>query len=207
MVDFDKIKDFFTISFKSISKRQTRSWLTMIGIFIGIAAVVALVSLGEGLKNAVNAQFGFLGSDILSIQAEGMAMAGPPGTGVTNPLSDDLAVKLEKVIGVEAAVNRYIRSGTLVFNDYQGIGIAMSIPSGENRKIIKDMLGLTIEYGRLLKDGDNRKVVLGGTFSDGSKNGFDRAIKVGDNILLNDLKYQVVGLLNLKEVFFLIRLL
>ena len=199
--------EYVKMAMKSLGNRRLRSWLTMIGIFIGIAAVVSLIGLGEGLKNAVNAQFGFLGSDILSIQAEGMAMAGPPGTGVTNPLSDDLAVKLEKVIGVEAAVNRYIRSGTLVFNDYQGIGIAMSIPSGENRKIIKDMLGLTIEYGRLLKDGDNRKVVLGGTFSDGSKNGFDRAIKVGDNILLNDLKYQVVGLLKLKEVFFLIRLL
>ncbi len=44
------IKDFFFISFKSLSRRKLRSWLTMIGIFIGIAAVVSLIGLGQGLR-------------------------------------------------------------------------------------------------------------------------------------------------------------
>jgi macrolide transport system ATP-binding/permease protein len=55
----------------------------MIGIFIGIAAVVSLIGLGEGLREAINSQLGFLGTDVLAITASGGF--GPPGTGVVNP--------------------------------------------------------------------------------------------------------------------------
>ena len=48
------ITDFFNLAVQGIIHRRMRSWLTMIGIFIGIAAVVALISLGEGLRGAVN---------------------------------------------------------------------------------------------------------------------------------------------------------
>ncbi|MCK5629367.1 MAG: ABC transporter permease, partial [Nanoarchaeota archaeon] len=50
----------------------------MIGIFIGIAAVVALVSLGQGLKEAITGQFAGFGTDKLVIQAAGVAAFGPP---------------------------------------------------------------------------------------------------------------------------------
>ena len=77
----------------------------MIGIFIGIAAVVSLIGLGEGLRNAITGQFGFLGTDVLSIQASGLAIAGPPGTGTANPLSDDLAEKIcDRLFGCEECV-------------------------------------------------------------------------------------------------------
>ena len=45
------LKDYFRIVMENILHRKIRSWLTMIGIFIGIAAVVSLVSLGQGLEN------------------------------------------------------------------------------------------------------------------------------------------------------------
>ncbi|MFC1728642.1 ABC transporter permease, partial [Nanoarchaeota archaeon] len=47
------IKDYFFLAFRSIAKRRLRSWLTMIGIFIGIAAVVSLIGLGEGLRETI----------------------------------------------------------------------------------------------------------------------------------------------------------
>ena len=53
------IKDYFVLALRNLTKRKLRSWLTMIGIFIGIAALVALVSLGEGLRGAILGQFGF----------------------------------------------------------------------------------------------------------------------------------------------------
>jgi len=51
------ITDFFRLAVKSIRHRKMRSWLTMIGIFIGIAAVVSLISLGDGMRAAINDQF------------------------------------------------------------------------------------------------------------------------------------------------------
>ena len=44
------ITDYVKLSFNNLKTRKLRSWLTMLGIFIGIAAVVALIGLGEGLR-------------------------------------------------------------------------------------------------------------------------------------------------------------
>ena len=63
------IKDYFRIGFNNLRRRKLRSWLTMIGIFIGIAAVVSLISLGQGLQTAVTAQFATLSTDKLTIQS------------------------------------------------------------------------------------------------------------------------------------------
>jgi len=47
------MKDYFFLAFNNLRRRKLRAWLTILGIFIGIAAVVALISLGQGLREAV----------------------------------------------------------------------------------------------------------------------------------------------------------
>lgn len=194
------IKDHLVYVINNLKNRKLRSWLTMIGIFIGIAAVVSLIGLGEGLRTAILDQFGFLGTDILSVQASGIAF-GPPGTGTVTPLSRDLADKIENINGVEAAINRYIESGTLEFNDVQAIGLAASMPDGEDRKVIERMINLKTSEGRLLRDGDGKKLVLGNDFS--KDDTFGRGIRAGDKVLLNGENFVVAGILERKGSFFL----
>jgi putative ABC transport system permease protein len=191
--------DYIKFSLGNFKRRKIRSFLTMIGIFIGIAAVVSLIGLGEGLRIAILSQFGFLGTDVLSVRAAGLDYAGPPGTGSVSPLTDDLADKIAKVSGVEAAINRYLKSGTFEFNDKQIIGSAMSMPEGDGRKMAEKMANLKAEQGRLLKDGDGRRVVLGSAFA--KEDIFGKGIKVGDTVLLSDIKYDVVGILEKKGSF------
>ena len=174
----------------------------MIGIFIGIAAVVALIGLGEGLRTAITAQFGFLGADVLSVQASGLNFAGPPGFGTPNPLDDELVDKIDNIRGVEAAINRYLNSVIMKFNDKQNVEFAASVPINENRKIFEEMLNLKVESGRLLKDGDSRQIVLGNNFKL-EDNQFQKAIQVGDKITINDLIFEVVGILEKKGSFIL----
>ena len=136
------------------------------------------------------------------VQASG-GFAGPPGSSVVDPLSDDLADKISRINGVEVAFNRYITSGTLEFNDRQGIGLAGSYPDGDNRKVFEKILNLKSEQGRLLKDGDGKKAVLGNSFTE--EGNFGRGIKTGDRILLNDVEFNVVGILEKKGSFLLDR--
>jgi putative ABC transport system permease protein len=192
-------KDYILFAFNNLRRRRLRSWLTMLGIFIGIAAVVALIGLGEGLRSAVIGQFGVLGSDVLSVQASGIDFAGPPGQAVTTPLTTDLSNKIRRVSGVEAVINRYIESGTIEFNERQSIGIVLSIPSGEDRKTMERMLNLKAEEGRLLKDGDSRKVLLGNDFEDDAL--FGRQLQTGSRVLINDEQFEVVGFLEKKGSF------
>lgn len=194
------IQDYFSLALRNIFKRGLRSWLTMIGIFIGIAAVVGLIGLGEGLRIAISAQFGFLGTDVLSIQASGLNFAGPPGFAVPDPLSDELAEKIKKLPGIEASFNRHIASGKIEWNNIQEIGYVGSVPIGEDRRRFEEMVNLNLIQGRMLKDGDGRKVVLGNDFAK-EDNAYKKSIGVGDNILINNEKYQVVGVLEKKGSF------
>src|SRR3989344_3750330 len=97
------IKDYFFLSVSNLRRRKLRSWLTMIGIFIGIAAVVSLISLGQGLQDAINEQFEQLGKDKIIIQPKSL---GPPGSVASASLiltSKDLEV-IKNVRGVEWAI-------------------------------------------------------------------------------------------------------
>src|SRR4030042_1748442 len=108
------LTDYFTIALRSLLKRRLRTYLTMIGIFIGIAAVVSLIGLGEGLRVAITSQFGFLGTDVLSIQASGIS-TGPPGMGAVAPLKDTYKDKIEEINGIDSVFNRDIATIKIEF--------------------------------------------------------------------------------------------
>ncbi len=189
------IKDFFIFSINNLKKRKMRSWLTMIGIFIGIATVVSLIGLGEGLRHAINSQFGFLGTDILSVTASGGF--GPPGTGVVDPLTDKELNAIKSVHGVEGVAGRIIESGKLVFNNRVGFGFAASMPDGEERKVMERLMNMEAQKGRLLKDGDKGVVFLGANFME-EDNGFEKPILPGSKVELLDVEFKVIGILEKK---------
>ena len=81
------IRDYLLFAYRNTTKRSLRTWLTTIGIFIGIAAVVSLISLGQGLQTAILGQFSSLSADRLIVQNTGTAF-GPPGSTVASKLNE-----------------------------------------------------------------------------------------------------------------------
>ena len=112
------ITDHFKISIRSVLKRRVRSWLTIIGIFIGIAAIVSLISLGRGMENAIASQFSSLGTDKLTVTASGTGF-GPPGSTAVKKLTTGNIDAIRKINGVDLAFSRMIRSARTEFNDKQ----------------------------------------------------------------------------------------
>jgi putative ABC transport system permease protein len=192
------IKDYLIFSIKNLRNRKLRSWLTMIGIVIGITAVVSLISIGQGLRVAISSQFGDIGTDKLAVQASGGF--GPPGTGVVTPLTKDNVKKIEQVNGVKNAVGRLTRSGKLTFNDHAAFGMAASMAEGDDRKLIEEALTLEAGDGRLLRDGDSKKTVLGSNLGEEDA-GFGKQIVVGSKVLIQDEAFEVIGLLEKKGSF------
>ena len=185
--------DYFKLAFRNLKHRGIRSWLTLLGIFIGVLAVISLVSLGTGLKTAVASQFGIGTTEVISVQAGGISAAGPPGTGVTKFLTYSDADAIERLSTVEAAIPRIITSGKLEYNDFVGFGYAASIPDGDKRDLVYEILDINPEVGRLLKDGDTNKVVLGYNFLK-EDNGFRKPIVPGKTVLIQDKEFEVVGI-------------
>jgi len=192
------IGEYLIFALNNLKRRRLRSWLTMIGIFIGIAAVVSLIGLGEGLRFAITSQFGFLGTDIMAVTATGGF--GPPGTGVVNPLTDKELDKIKSINGVEDAAGRLIEPGKLIFNRKAGFGYAASVPDGEGRKLIEHVTNMEAQKGRLLKDGDKDLVVLGSMFGE-DDNPFGKAIVPGSKVIIQDKEFKVIGILEKKGNF------
>jgi len=194
--------DYFRLAFKNVRKRGLRSWLTVLGIFIGIAAVVSLISLGNGLQAAVVAQFGISSTEVISVQAGGLNSYGPPGSGAVNPLVESDVEAIGRLNVVEKAIRRNIRAGKLEFNDKVVFGYATNVPDGEDRQFVYDTIEAEAEAGRLLEDGDDKLVVQGYNFYV-NKVGLNKEVTPGDNVLINDESFEVVGIMKKKGSFIL----
>ncbi|PIN72471.1 peptide ABC transporter permease, partial [Candidatus Woesearchaeota archaeon CG10_big_fil_rev_8_21_14_0_10_47_5] len=73
------ITDYLIMAARNITKKRLRSWLTMMGIFVGIAAVVALISIGQGFQRTINEEFEKVGTNRITVQP-GSAFGGTPGS-------------------------------------------------------------------------------------------------------------------------------
>ena len=192
------IRDYFNLSFISLKNRGLRSWLTIVGIFIGIAAIISLISLGEGLRETVLAQFDFLTVDILTVQASGLSF-GPPGEGAVNPLLEDYVDDIGRIRGVDVAIGRIIENAKLRFNQRTDFTYAGSMPDGEERREVERIGQFEIDKGRMLKDGDTKKVVLGNNYRKSDRMG--KAVRLRDDVIVNGVKFEVVGFLKKKGSF------
>ncbi|HHE36271.1 MAG TPA: FtsX-like permease family protein [Candidatus Woesearchaeota archaeon] len=85
------------------------------------------------------------------------------------------------------------------FNDKQRISYTVSIPEGDKRKVLERMANLEAEQGRLLRDDDNKAVLLGNDFTKDDM--FGKGVRAGDKVLINDKEFRVVGILKKKGSF------
>jgi len=186
------MKDHFFLAFSNLKRRGLRSWLTMIGIFIGIAAVVGLISLGQGLQAAINDQFEQLGKDKIMIQSKTI---GPPGSASSEKLiltTKDLET-IKNVRGVENVVGILMKTSVLSFKDESKITIAIGI-NPEEISLFSQMQSFKIIDGRDLKKGDGFKAIVGYNNAIDGKI-WKGAVQVGSTIEIEGVEFKVVGIL------------
>jgi len=186
------MKDHFLLAFSNLKRRGLRSWLTMIGIFIGIAAVVGLISLGQGLQAAINDQFEQLGKDKIIVQSKTL---GPPGSATSEKLiltTKDLET-IKNVRGVENVVGILMKTSVLNFRDESKVVIAVGIDP-KDISLFSEMQSFKVIDGRDLKKGDGLKAIVG---YDNAVDGkiWKKAVEVGSTINLEGIEFKVVGVL------------
>jgi len=182
------IKDYFKISLREILRRKLRSWLTLIGVCIGIAAIISLITLGQGLENAIEGQFEALGKDKLFIMPKG----GMWGMGSSEMLTEDDLEKIEDVSGIKRATGMGYSYGRFEFNDLIHYGFISGIsPEPEDMALVGEAQTWHVLEGRNLEKGDKYKVFLG--YSHTQTNIFEKRVETGDKIILNDREFKVVG--------------
>jgi putative ABC transport system permease protein len=190
------------IALRALRANKLRSILTILGIVIGVATVVALLSIGKGATASITDQIKSGGSNLLTISpVRQQAMF--PGAGQTRQSSHLYYADYELLTrgitqNVSAIVPVYQSSYTIKFGDQS----LTSIVSG-TMEAQKDVRSFEIADGRFITDGDNKSdalmAVLG---SQVATDLFGSVPPVGETISINGVKFAVVGVLESKGASF-----
>ncbi len=186
----------FKIALRALARNKARSALTMLGIIIGVASVIAMVSLGQGAQKQVQDQISSMGTNMLIVSAGSQRTSGGvrAGAGTTTTLTaDDMQAigELPSVANVSASVTAPV---PLVFGNQnwttRAEGVTTSYLAIRNRSVVS---------GDFFSDQDvrtaGRVAVIGQTVAD---NLFAGADPVGQIIRVRNLPFRVVGLLGVK---------
>ena len=183
--------EHFKIAIRNMSHSKLRTWLTMLGIFIGIAGVVALIALGNGLQTAVHKEFETLGLNRIMIQPAGAAFGPLSGELSTVKLTERDIDSVRKASGVENAGGFIVRNTNAKFKEKtHSANIFFHSTDQETLKVVKSSNLFKIEKGRDLRKGDVQKVSIGWSVA---HEFFDREISPGEELEIFGQKFEVVG--------------
>ena len=182
--------DEFILALRNIKEKGARSWLTIIGIFIGIAAVVALISLTQGLSQSVESEFEQAGTDTITVMAGrssgtgGIGMVGAVGSYI----DEDSVDTIKNVRGVDNA-----EPMTMEFGQVKYRGTTERVPVvGVEPELFEIFPQYSVEEGRKLRDNDRFSAVIGPKVG---SDVFDDEIGLRNNLDIEGNAIRVVGIL------------
>jgi putative ABC transport system permease protein len=181
---------------KSILKNKMRTLLTMLGIIIGVGAVIVMVAIGEGAKSQIQSRIQGLGTNMIVVTPGANALGGVSrGAQSMDALTIDDALKLKRESFLLSAVSPVVIAPTQVVGG-QGnwrsavYGVSTDYPT------IRDW---PVESGRFFDDADVRSMrkvaVIGATIA---TNLFPDQDAVGQQIRLRNVPFQIIGVLAAK---------
>jgi len=188
-----KWKNLIKVAFKSIVKNKMRTLLTMLGIIIGVAAVIVMVAIGKGAEKRIQDQIASMGTNLLTIfpgsmQSRGVRMG--PDSGVQLSLED--MERLKKNATLLQAVSPMVRSGAQLVG---GSGNWNSSVWGVSEQYL-EIRDWPLNSGEFFSTADiraqNKVCVIGQTIV---KNLFAGEDPVGQQLRVRSVPFRIIGVL------------
>ncbi|MDP3973236.1 MAG: ABC transporter permease [Candidatus Daviesbacteria bacterium] len=184
----------------SILANRMRSFLTILGIVIGVTSIILLISLVSGLKTYITSQIEGLGSNLLIVIPGRIGGARSPGGVQANRLEYSDAANLRNRLSDQAQVSAAIqRNAALKFGNKNDKGVAIFGVEATYPKVIS----LNLTRGRFFKESEQqaaKKVAVIGTTV--KSNLFGEGKSIGQAIDVAGLKYTVIGILGPRGAIF-----
>ncbi|HEU4827579.1 MAG TPA: ABC transporter permease [Gemmatimonadales bacterium] len=189
------VGETIAVAFQSIRANKLRSMLTMLGIIIGVGAVITMVALGSGAQKAVEEQIASLGANTFTI-FPGQSFRGgvAQGNRVSLTTDDYLAIrrdaKLIKAVVPELQSNMQIEYGNQNLNS----------PIVGTTANFVEVRNYTVPFGRSFRQGEDesrqRYAVLGADVPD--QLGMNPAAMIGQQLMVRGIPFEIIGVLSRK---------
>jgi putative ABC transport system permease protein len=191
-----KMYNILLSAFRALQRNKMRSFLTMLGIIIGVAAVIAMLAIGQGAEYSVQQTINALGTNVLIVYPGSQQQAGVrSGAGTMTTLTEDDAAAIQRECPAVAFVSPGSRAGGQVIAGNLNWGTSVEGTGSDYLEIRK----WPIEYGEFYSDQDvkaSAKVcVLGKTVADAL---FPETSPVGQTVRIRNVPCKVVGVLSKK---------
>ena len=184
------------IALDALVSNKLRSILTMLGIIIGVGAVIAMVSIGMGVRDKVSNSIASLGSNLIIVTPGAASSSGvrqAAGTNITLTLKDAQAMARE-VNGIGAVAPSVSKQYQLVAGNMNW----NSSVQGTTPEYM-EVRNLSVQAGSFITDDDvetrNRVAVIGATVA---SNLFDNTNPIGQSIRINNAPFTIIGVLESK---------
>ena len=165
----------------NLTHRLLRTGLTLLGIVVGVASVFSLVTVGQGLEQAVTSQFADIGSNRLIIQ--------PQDESAT--LDDDDVDVVERVSGIQRVAALGASTAQVTWEEESAIATIIGSPTGEEGDLGRSTLGANIEKGRSSRSGERFVSVVGNAYINGDQ--FDQNRRVGQDLTVKNESFEIIG--------------
>lgn len=197
-----KIKEVVKLSFETFRSHRLRSFLTILGIVIGVMTVIAILSLIQGMNASVESQIQSLGSNTIFIQKFSWGMGGRMDIDELRKRKDltiedaEAIAKLPAVAKVAPQKDRQISTLTYRSNKVTRVDVTGSTPD------LQTTANYTVEAGRFINQEDyrrkNRVCVIGGYIID---NLFPYEDPIGKHLNIQGHKFLIIGVLERRGSF------
>jgi putative ABC transport system permease protein len=183
------------VAFRALARNKMRAALTMLGIIIGVSAVIAMVSIGQGAQASVQAQIQSIGTNLLFVSAgaqnAGGVRTGAGDTGTNTLTAEDLDAIRREVPSVAMVTPTVNSRSQLVFGNMNW----NTSVQGVNEQY-PDVRKWSIQSGEFFTDSDVRTaarvIVIGQTIADNLFTGMD---PVGQTVRVMNLPFRVTGVM------------
>src|SRR5436853_4974849 len=188
----------FKIALKALSRNKMRSMLTMLGIIIGVGAVIAMIAIGQGASSQIQSQIAQLGNNMLFVMAGSSRTGGMRGgSGSTNTLTvEDSEAIARECPSVRMTTPGVRAGGQLVVGNQNWSASSGIMGVNEN---FPDIRSWPVTSGEFFTEGDVRTAarvcVIGKTVAD---NLFAGADSIGQTMRIRNLPFRVIGVLSTK---------
>jgi putative ABC transport system permease protein len=195
------IQDILAIAFRALQSNKLRSGLTMLGLIIGVAAVILLTSFGQGVGNSVNAAIAPVANSITIVPKLSPIPGGPPA----EPLTDQDEQTIAKLPGVAQLVPQVTGATTGAAGQ---TAVAVTASTTTAHFTSASVIGTTYNFlaanqkavavGRFFnqsEDESGAKVVILGPLIDQALYGPDPSAALGKLVRLNHVLFTVIGVL------------
>ena len=182
--------EYLRFSIRNLSYHKARTLLTLLGMIIGVAVIIAMVSIGKGMDVSINEQLEKMGGDKITIMPAGMryfSSTSAPREYVA--FTQKELSEIKRIPGVKDAVPYFMRNALV---EYRNEKKEVSVAGGTRKGYDVFRAFYTLKKGRLFEDSESNVVVLGYRVW---KDEFDNEIRVGDIIKIKGKKFKVIGLL------------